>query len=69
MKDDGLSLTVLKKTSFMLLVIKIMRNAFDPVINKSTVLKIFIRNKIRSYDLLHAHLKLDINVYKYRLKN
>lgn len=43
-----------------------MRNAFDPVINKSTVLKSFIRNKIKSYDLLHSHLKL--NIYKYRLK-
>lgn len=50
----------------MLLVITIMRNAFDPVINKSTVLKSFIRNKIKSYDLLHSHLKL--NIYKYRLK-
>lgn len=68
MKDDGLSLAVFKKkTSFMLLVITIMRNAFDPVINKSTVLKSFIRNKIKSYDLLHSHLKL--NIYKYRLKN
>lgn len=50
----------------MLLVITIMKHAFDPVINKSTVLKSFIRNKIKSYDLLHSHLKL--NIYKYRLK-
>lgn len=68
MKDDALSLAVFKKkTSFMLLVITIMRIAFDPVIKKSTVLRIIKRNKLRSYDLLHEHLKFAI--YKYRLKN